>query len=72
MLTRATQLDLMSRQLGITDVILRSLDMLVRRMIAQTADLVFRDLHGRVAKLLLRMIEDLSDHPSQLTSWTSR
>jgi CRP-like cAMP-binding protein len=42
--------------------------MLVRRMIAQAADLVFLDLHGRVAKLLLRMIEDLSDHPSQLTS----
>ena len=37
-------------------------------MIAQAADLVFMDLHGRVAKLLLRMIEDLSDHPSQLTS----
>jgi CRP/FNR family transcriptional regulator, cyclic AMP receptor protein len=67
-LTRATLLDLMSRQPGVTDVILRSLGMLVRRMIAQAADLVFLDLHGRVAKLLLRMIEDLSDHPSQLTS----
>jgi hypothetical protein len=57
-----------SRQPGVTDVILRSLGMLVRRMIAQVADLVFMDLHGRFAKLLLRMIEDLSGHPSQLTS----
>jgi CRP-like cAMP-binding protein len=67
-LTRATLLELMSRQPAVTDVILRSLGMLVRRMIAQAADLVFMDLHGRVAKLLLRMIEDLSDHSSQLTS----
>lgn len=67
-LTRATLLDLMSRHPGVTDVILRSLGRLVRRMITQAADLVFMDLHGRVAKLLLRMIEDLSDHPSQLTS----
>ncbi|MFZ2119128.1 MAG: Crp/Fnr family transcriptional regulator [Pseudonocardiaceae bacterium] len=67
-LTRATLLDLMSRQPGVTDVVLRSLGTLVRHMIAQAADLVFMDLHGRVAKLLLRMIEDLSDAPGQLVS----
>lgn len=62
-LTRATLLDLMSRQPGVTDVVLRSLGRLVRRMIAQASDLVFMDLHGRVAKLLLRLIEDSADHP---------
>ena len=55
-LTRATLLDLMSRQPGVTDGVLRSLGRLVRRMIAQAGDLVFMDLHGRVAKLLLRLI----------------
>ena len=40
-LTRATLLDLMSRQPAVTDVVLRSLGRLVRRMIAQAGDLVF-------------------------------
>lgn len=61
-LTRQTLLDLMSRQPGVTDVVLRSLGGLVRRMIAQAGDLVFMDLHGRVAKLLLRLIKDPADH----------
>lgn len=64
-LTRGTLLDLMSRQPGVTDVVLRSLGTLVRRMIAQASDLVFMDLHGRVAKLLLRLIEDSAAHPGQ-------
>lgn len=63
-LTRGTLLDLMSRQPGVTDVVLRSLGRLVRGMIAQAGDLVFMDLHGRVAKLLLRLIEDSAAHPS--------
>jgi CRP/FNR family cyclic AMP-dependent transcriptional regulator len=67
-LTRATLLDLMSRQPGVTDVVLRSLGKLVRRMIAQAGDLVFMDLHGRVAKLLLRLIEDPGDHPGERLS----
>lgn len=52
-LGRATLLDLMSRRPDVTDVVLRSLGGLVRRMIAQAGDLVFLDLHGRVAKLLV-------------------
>lgn len=64
-LTRETLLGLMSRQPGVTDVVLRSLGRLVRRMIAQAGDLVFMDLHGRVAKLLLRLIEDSADHPGE-------
>jgi CRP/FNR family cyclic AMP-dependent transcriptional regulator len=67
-LTRATLLDLMSRQPGVTDVVLRSLGKLVRRMIAQAGDLVFMDLHGRVAKLLLRLIEDPADHHGERLS----
>jgi CRP-like cAMP-binding protein len=67
-LTRATLLDLMSRQPAVTDVVLRSLGRLVRRMIAQAADLVFLDLHGRVAKLLLRQIEDPAKHANERLS----
>jgi CRP-like cAMP-binding protein len=67
-LTRATLLDLMSRQPAVTDVVLCSLGRLVRRMIAQAADLVFLDLHGRVAKLLLRLIEDPAKHADERLS----
>jgi CRP-like cAMP-binding protein len=62
-LARATLLDLMSRQPAVTDVVLRSLGRLVRRMIAQAGDLVFMDLHGRVAKLLLRLVDGLPEGP---------
>jgi CRP-like cAMP-binding protein len=57
-LARTTVLELMSRQPRVTDVVLRCLGGLVRRMIAQATDLVFLDLHGRVAKLLLRLVAD--------------
>jgi len=63
-LTRATLLDLVSRQPQVSEVLLRNLGMLVRRIIAQAGDLVFLDLHGRVAKLLLRLIEDPAAHAS--------
>ncbi len=58
-LTRATLLDLLSKQPAVSEVLLRSLGGLVRRMIEQAGDLVFLDLHGRVAKLLLRLVENL-------------
>jgi CRP-like cAMP-binding protein len=67
-LTRATLLDLLSRQPRVSEVLLRSLGMLVRRMIAQAGDLVFLDLHGRVAKLLLRLIEDPAAQRSERMS----
>ncbi|MGH4025153.1 MAG: Crp/Fnr family transcriptional regulator [Pseudonocardiaceae bacterium] len=67
-LTRATLLDLMSRHPEVTDVVLRSLGKLVRGMIAQVGDLVFLDLHGRVAKLLVRLIEKPGDHPGERLS----
>lgn len=52
-LTRATLLDLLATRPQIGDVLLRSLGGLIRRLIGQTADMVFLDLHGRVAKLLI-------------------
>jgi CRP-like cAMP-binding protein len=67
-LTRATLLELMSRQPAVTDLILRSLGRLVRIMIAQASDLVFMGLHGRVAKLLLNLIEDPAVPPNEQLS----
>ncbi|HXT45235.1 MAG TPA: Crp/Fnr family transcriptional regulator [Pseudonocardiaceae bacterium] len=64
-LTRATLLDLMARRPAVTDLILRSLGRLVRLMIAQASDLVFMDLHGRVAKLLLRLIGEPTGQPGE-------
>jgi CRP/FNR family transcriptional regulator, cyclic AMP receptor protein len=42
----------------LADGFLRSLGSMVRRLTDQTADLVFLDLHGRVAKLLLALSEE--------------
>jgi len=42
----------------VLDAILRSLAALVRRLTDQTADLVFLDLGGRLAKLLLGLVHD--------------
>jgi CRP-like cAMP-binding protein len=42
----------------LVDSLLRSLGSMVRRVTDQAADLVFLDLHGRVAKLLLRLAEE--------------
>jgi CRP-like cAMP-binding protein len=63
-LSRATLMDLVARQPQVGEVLLRSVGTLVRRMIAQAGDLVFLDLHGRVAKLLLALIEDPAAHGS--------
>lgn len=52
--SRATLLDLVASRPQVADVLLRSLGAMVRRLSDQAADLVFLDLHGRVAKLLLR------------------
>jgi CRP-like cAMP-binding protein len=67
-LSRATLLDLMARHPAVTDLVLRSLGRLVRRMMAQAGDLVFLDLHGRVAKLLLSLIEGRAGHSGGFSS----
>ncbi len=57
MLSRATVLELLGRHPAVLDAVLRSLGGLVRRLTEQAGDLVFLDVGGRVAKLLLRLAE---------------
>lgn len=57
-LDRAVALELMARQPAVLEAILRSLAALVRRLNEQTADLIFLDLGGRLAKLLLGLVHD--------------
>lgn len=61
MLSRATVLDQLSRHPSVLDALLRSLGGLVRQLTEQTGDLVFLDLGGRMAKLLLRLADAHGD-----------
>jgi CRP/FNR family cyclic AMP-dependent transcriptional regulator len=56
-LGRGPFLELVHRSPSMTEALLRSLGGLLRRLTEQTADLVFLDLHGRVAKLLVGMVD---------------
>ena len=56
-LTRTTVFDAMARHPAVLEAMLRSLGQLVRRLTEQNGDLVFLDLGGRLAKLLLRLAE---------------
>lgn len=58
MLSRASLLEALRESPELVDRLLRSLGSMVRRLTDQTADLVFLDLHGRVAKLLLTLAEE--------------
>ena len=60
LLTRATVLDVMARHPVVLDAMLHALGRLVRRLTEQAGDLVFLDLGGRLAKLLLRLAEGRS------------
>jgi CRP/FNR family cyclic AMP-dependent transcriptional regulator len=51
--TRDVLLELMREHPALSESLLGSLGALVRRLTEQAADLVFLDLHGRVAKLLV-------------------
>ena len=57
-LHRDALLDLVAGRREVADVLLRSLGGLVRRLSDQVADLVFLDLQGRVAKLLVGLAAD--------------
>jgi CRP/FNR family transcriptional regulator, cyclic AMP receptor protein len=57
-ITRPILLELLEKHPSLTDSLLRSLGSLARRLTEQAADLVFLDIHGRMAKLLLTMAED--------------
>jgi CRP/FNR family transcriptional regulator, cyclic AMP receptor protein len=57
-LTRTALLEALSNSPQLADSLLRSVGSMVRRLTDQAADLVFLDLHGRVAKLLLGLAEE--------------
>jgi CRP/FNR family transcriptional regulator, cyclic AMP receptor protein len=57
-LARSTLLETARQQPSITDALLCSIAALVRRTTTQAADLVFLDLEGRVAKLLVGLAEE--------------
>ena len=56
-LSRATVFDAMARHPAVLEAMLRALGQLVRRLTELNGDLVFLDLGGRLAKLLLRLAE---------------
>lgn len=58
MIQRAMLLDLMRHHHFLLEAMLRSIGALLRRLTEQTADLVFLDLGGRIAKLLLRLSDE--------------
>jgi CRP/FNR family cyclic AMP-dependent transcriptional regulator len=62
-LSRSTFLDLVHNQPTLLDAVLRSLGSLVRRLTDQTADYVFLDLAGRVAKTLVRLAGTSNEAP---------
>lgn len=55
---RSILLDLMRRDTTFLEAMLKSVGSLLRRLTEQTADMVFLDLGGRVAKLLLRLSDE--------------
>jgi CRP/FNR family transcriptional regulator, cyclic AMP receptor protein len=56
--SRGALLEALGNSPELADRLLRSLGSMVRRLTDQAADLVFLDLHGRVAKLLLSLSEE--------------
>ncbi|MGH2819201.1 MAG: Crp/Fnr family transcriptional regulator [Actinomycetota bacterium] len=56
-ITRPSLLDVAVDDRSLTEALLRSMGATIRRLTEQASDLVFLDLHGRVAKLLLGMAE---------------
>jgi CRP-like cAMP-binding protein len=56
--SRTALLEALGSSPELADGLLRSLGSMVRRLTDQAADLVFLDLHGRVAKLLLALSEE--------------
>lgn len=63
-LSRAALDECMRETPALATGLLRSLSAVVRRLTDQTSDLVFLDLHGRIAKLLLGMADSGGSEPS--------
>ena len=57
-LTRPVFLRLLQEHPSLTDALLRSLAQVILRLTEQASDLVFLDLYGRVAKLLVSFADD--------------
>ena len=57
-LNRATFLEIVRSTPHMTEALLISMGAVLRRLTEQAADLVFLDLHGRVAKLLMSMADE--------------
>jgi CRP/FNR family transcriptional regulator, cyclic AMP receptor protein len=64
-LDRSTLLDVIGRRPDHLDGLLRSLGGVLRRLTEQAGDLAFLDLHGRVAKLLVRLAEEQGGRPDE-------
>jgi CRP-like cAMP-binding protein len=64
-ITRAVLLELLEQHPSLMDALLRSLGSLVRRLTEQAADLVFLDIHGRMAKLLLTLAEERGEQAGE-------
>ena len=62
---RAALLTAMQHSPALLDALLHTLGAIVRRLTEQTADLVFLDLGGRIAKLLVQRAERQSAEPSR-------
>lgn len=56
-LDRSTFLELLTSNPHMTEALLQSMGRVLRRLTEQASDLVFLDLHGRVAKLLLNIAD---------------
>jgi CRP/FNR family cyclic AMP-dependent transcriptional regulator len=54
-LARRSFLDLLHGNAAVTDALMKGLGTMVRRLTVQASDLVFLDLHGRLAKTLLAL-----------------
>ncbi len=63
-ITRAVLLDTLHQHPEVTDSLLVNLGALVRRLTEQASDLVFLDLYGRVAKLLVGLADDRGETTS--------
>ena len=64
-INRSALLAAMQQSPALLDALLRTLGAMVRRLTEQTTDLVFLDLGGRIAKLLIQRAERQSDDPSR-------
>jgi CRP/FNR family cyclic AMP-dependent transcriptional regulator len=56
-IARSTLLELIQRERSVADAMLHASGRLLRRLTGQAADLVFLDLEGRIAKLLIGVAE---------------